>query len=197
VVAEGLHAVCPFSRHDPPGWRGVSRHPGSRHRWGEDGPRVLVGLLRKSRAMGGPISGFGASRLSTLSTDPLRHGWRQRAAQGSASPFGKKLVQQCCAIKKSRNLQRHLARPYRSEVHRRLIAALEQTSYADAWRMLRELEAWLRTKNESTAVSLAEASQELLTLHRLQVPALLRKTLLSTNPIESMFSLVRHSERNI
>jgi hypothetical protein len=32
---------------------------------------------------------------------------------------------------------------------------------------------------------------------RLEVPALLRKTLLSTNPIESMFSLVRHSERNI
>ncbi len=26
---------------------------------------------------------------------------------------------------------------------------------------------------------------------------LLRKTLMSTNPIESMFSLVRHSERNI
>jgi hypothetical protein len=34
-------------------------------------------------------------------------------------------------------------------------------------------------------------------VHRLKVPALLRKTLMSTNPIESMFSLVRHSERNI
>ncbi len=30
-----------------------------------------------------------------------------------------------------------------------------------------------------------------------EVPGLLRKTLMSTNPIESMFSLVRHSERNI
>ncbi len=36
-----------------------------------------------------------------------------------------------------------------------------------------------------------------MTLHRLKVPALLRKTLMSTNPIESMFSLVRHSERNL
>ena len=36
-----------------------------------------------------------------------------------------------------------------------------------------------------------------MTLHRLKGPALLRKTLMSTNPIESMFSLVRHSERNI
>jgi hypothetical protein len=29
------------------------------------------------------------------------------------------------------------------------------------------------------------------------VPVLLRMTLMSTNPIESLFSLVRHSERNI
>ncbi len=47
------------------------------------------------------------------------------------------------------------------------------------------------------AESLHEAFEELLTLHRLKVPALLRKPLMSTNPIESMFSLVRHSERNI
>ena len=111
--------------------------------------------------------------------------------------FGKKLVHQRCAIHKSRNLQRHLAKPYRHEAHRRLMMALEQTSYADARRMLRELEAWLRTTNESAADSLVEAFEEFLTLHRLQVPALLRKTLLSTNLIESMFSLVRHSERNI
>ena len=111
--------------------------------------------------------------------------------------FGKKLVQQRCAIHKSRNLQRHLAKPYRKEAHRQLTTALEHTSYADARRMLLELEAWLRAKNESAADSLLEAFEELLTLHRLKVPALLRKTLLSTNPIESMFPLVRHSERNI
>ena len=111
--------------------------------------------------------------------------------------FGKKLVHQRCAIHKSRNLQRHLAKPYRKEAHRQLTTALEQTSYAEAKQMLRELEAWLRTKNESAADSLREAFEELLTVHRLKVPTLLRKTLMSTNPIESMFSLVRHSERNI
>ncbi|MBH0187021.1 MAG: IS256 family transposase [Nitrospira sp.] len=111
--------------------------------------------------------------------------------------FGKKLAHQRCAIHKSRNVQRHLAKPYRKEAHRQLTAALEQTSYADARRMLLELEAWLRAKNESAADSLREAFEELLTVHRLKVPAVLRKTLLSTNPIESMFSLVRHSERNL
>jgi len=111
--------------------------------------------------------------------------------------FGKKLVHQRCAIHKARNLQRHLAKRYRHEAHQRLTIALEQTHYAEARQMLLELEAWLRTKNESAADSLLEAFEELLTVHRLKVPALLRKTLLSTNPIESMFSLVRHSERNI
>lgn len=111
--------------------------------------------------------------------------------------FGKKLVHQRCALHKSRNVQRHLAKRYRKDAHRRLTIALEQTSYADAKQMLRELERWLQTKNESAAASLREAFEELLTLHRLKVPALLRKTLMSTNPIESMFSLVRHSERNI
>jgi putative transposase len=111
--------------------------------------------------------------------------------------FGKKLVHQRCAIHKSRNVQRHLAKRYRKEAHRRLTIALEQTRYADAKQMLRELERWLQTKNASAAASLREAFEELLTLHRLKVPARLRKTLLSTNPIESMFSLVRHSERNI
>jgi putative transposase len=37
---------------------------------------------------------------------------------------------------KSRNLQRHLAKPYRKEAHRQLTTALEQTSY-EAKQMLR------------------------------------------------------------
>jgi len=75
--------------------------------------------------------------------------------------------------------------------------ALEQEEYGDARSMLKELEKWLRTKNESAADSLLEAFEELLTSHRLKVPALLRKTLITTNPIESMFSLVRQCEKNI
>lgn len=111
--------------------------------------------------------------------------------------FGKKLLHQRCAIHKSRNLQKHLAKRYRKEAHRLLMNALEQEKYDDARSMLKELEKWLRSKNESAADSLLEAFDELLTSHRLQVPALLRKTLITTNPIESMFSLVRQCEKNI
>ncbi len=111
--------------------------------------------------------------------------------------FGKKLLHQRCAIHKSRNLQKHLAKKYRKEAHRLLMNALEQNSYEDAKEMLKDLEKWLRSKNESAADSLLEAFEELLTLHRLKVPNLLRKTLMTTNPIESMFSLVRQCEKNI
>lgn len=111
--------------------------------------------------------------------------------------FGKKLLHQRCSIHKSRNLQKHLAKRFRKEAHRMLFNALEQTEYDDAKAMLLELEVWLRSKNESAADSLLEAFEELLTVHRLKVPALLRKTLMTTNPIESMFSLTRHCERNI
>jgi transposase-like protein len=111
--------------------------------------------------------------------------------------FGKKLIHQRCTIHKDRNIQRHLAKKYRKEAHRRFKTALEQTSYEDAKKMLKEFELWLRGINESAADSLLEAFEDILTLHRLKVPALLRKTLTCTNPIESMFSTVRDCEGNI
>jgi len=110
---------------------------------------------------------------------------------------GSGLVHQRCTIHKDRNIQRHLAKRWRQEAHRRFRAALEQNSYADAKRMLRDFEQWLSQLNESAAESLREAREEILTLHRLKVPALLRKTLHSTNPIESMFSTVRDCEGNL
>ena len=108
-----------------------------------------------------------------------------------------KLLLQRCTIHKDRNLQGHLAKKHRQECHRRYRLALEQNDYREAEKLLRELEQWLRGLNESAADSLLEAFEELLTLHRLKVPGLLRKTLHSTNPIESLFSQVRACEKNI
>ncbi len=97
---------------------------------------------------------------------------------------GSGLVHQRCTIHKDRNIQRHLAKRWRQEAHRRFRAAPEQNSYADAKRMLKDLEQWLRQLNESAADSLKEAFEEILTLH-------------SINPIESMFATVRECEGNL
>lgn len=111
--------------------------------------------------------------------------------------FGKKLIHQRCTIHKDRNIQKHLPKKYRKKAHTLFTDALALTSYKDAKAELKKLEKWLRGINESSANSLNEALEEILTLHRLKVPALLRKSLHSTNPIESMFSTVRKCEHNI
>ena len=51
--------------------------------------------------------------------------------------------------------------------------------------------------NPSAARSLAEGLEETLTVHRLHVPPQLRKTLASTNMIESAFSIVETVCRNV
>jgi putative transposase len=111
--------------------------------------------------------------------------------------YGRKLMVQRCTIHKDRNIQGHLPKKYRAEAHRRYRLALEQNDYKEALKMMRDLERWLRTLNESAADSMLEALEELLTLHRLKVPGLLRKALHSTNAIESLFSRVRSCEKNI
>lgn len=111
--------------------------------------------------------------------------------------FGEDLIHQRCTIHKDRNLQRHLPKRYRKECHRRFRHALALKNYSEARKALNDLEAWLAEINESAAESLREAKEQLLTLHRLEVPELLRRTLHSTNPIESIFAMVRECEGNI
>jgi len=111
--------------------------------------------------------------------------------------FGAGLIHQRCTIHKDRNIQHHLPKRYRREAHRRFRNALALKDYDEAKAALEDLEKWLRQTNESAADSLLEAKEEILTLHRLKVPALLRRTLHSTNPIESMFATVRFAEHNL
>jgi putative transposase len=111
--------------------------------------------------------------------------------------FGKKLLLQRCTIHKARNIQRHLPKKYRLEAKAWFRRAINCVQLNDAKRELHDLEKWLRRINASAAESLLEALDDLLMLHRLRVPAVLRTTLHSTNPIESMFSTVRDCEMNI
>jgi len=111
--------------------------------------------------------------------------------------FGKDLIHQRCTIHKDRNLQRHLPKRWRDEAHRRFRDAVAMTGYEEARQELTRLEVWLAERNESAAASLREAKEELLTLHRLEIPPILRISLHSTNLIESLFSTVRHCEKNL
>ena len=71
------------------------------------------------------------------------------------------------------------------------------TEYADAKRALERLHRELIELNPSAARSLEEGMEETLTVHRLRLPAQLRRTLASTNVIESAFSIVATVCRNV
>ncbi len=141
--------------------------------------------------------GAGAERIKTLQAGALSYRWWRGYHQDAQGPIRQEAHHQRCTLHKDRNIQPHLPKRYRKQAHHLFATALEQNSYKDAKKMLGEFERWLRSINESAADSLVEALEEILTLHRLKVPALLRKSLHSTNPIESMFSMVRQCERNI
>lgn len=111
--------------------------------------------------------------------------------------FGKKLFHQRCTIHKDRNIQSHLSKKYRKAAHIRFRDAINCHNYADAKAELEKLEKWLEDKNPSAAESLRECMEELLTVHRLEIPSLLRKSLHSTNPIESMFAQATWMQGNI
>lgn len=111
--------------------------------------------------------------------------------------FGKDLMHQRCTIHKDRNIQKHLAKRYRKRTHDLYRRALKHAKYDDAKKELLKLRDWLETVNPSAARSLDEALEEILTVHRLEVPEELRKSLTTTNGIENVFSVVRHREKNL
>ena len=67
----------------------------------------------------------------------------------------------------------------------------------DAGRALEQLHVELMHLNPSAARSLEEGMDETLTMHQLRLPAGLRRTLASTNLIESAFSTVETVCRNV
>ncbi len=75
-------------------------------------------------------------------------------------------------------------------MERKLKNAYGMFQYAEAKRALDRLHRELMDLNPSAARSLEEGLEETLTVHRLRVPELLRRTLASTKLIESAFSVV-------
>jgi transposase-like protein len=104
---------------------------------------------------------------------------------------------QRCQVHKRRNVLDHLTDEQKPAVAKRLNAAYALEDYAAAKQALNQLHRELMDLNPSAARSLGEGMEETLTVHRLHVPMQLRKTLASTNVIESAFSIVEVVCRNV
>ena len=110
---------------------------------------------------------------------------------------GEAAMIQRCQVHKRRNVIDHLPEEHKSAVRKKLQNAYAMTEYADARRALDRLHRELMELNPSAARSLEEGMEETLTVHRLRMPAQLRRTLASTNVIESAFSIVETVCRNV
>jgi putative transposase len=104
---------------------------------------------------------------------------------------------QRCQVHKRRNVLDHLTDEQKPAVAKKLNAAYAMENYAAATQALDSLHRELMDLNPSAARSLGEGMEESLTVHRLHVPLQLRKTLASTNVIESAFSIVERVCKNV
>ncbi len=111
--------------------------------------------------------------------------------------FGNRASVQRCQIHKRRNVKQHLPDKYHAEYERKMRAAYKMSSYADAKAALESVGRELERLNPDATSSLREGIEETLTLHRLEIPTVLRTSLSSTNLIESAFSRGRNVMRNV
>ena len=104
---------------------------------------------------------------------------------------------QRCQVHKRRNVLDHLADEQKPAVAKKLNEAYALEDYAAAKQALHMLHRELMGLNPSAARSLGEGMEETLTVHRLRLPLQLRKTMASTNVIESAFSIVEQVCKNV
>ena len=94
-------------------------------------------------------------------------------------------------VHKKRNVKAHVPEKHHAELERRLSEAYHETGYEAAKASLEATARWLERINPDAASSLREGLEETLTVVRLGLAGALRRTLATTNPIESALSVTR------
>jgi len=111
--------------------------------------------------------------------------------------LGEQTPVQRCTVHKKRNVLEHLSKTDRPWVSRRMTQAYTQTDEHKARKDLLALADQLQKINPSAAKSLLEGLDETLTVQRMHLPEQLRRSLRSTNIIESANNGVRDRSRNV
>lgn len=101
-------------------------------------------------------------------------------ARAVRSAFGSRVAIQRCQVHKLRNVTDHLPQTYHAEYRRKISAAYAMTSSGDARPTLERIVKELERISESAASSLRGGIDETLTVHRLGLPASLRRCLRTT-----------------
>jgi transposase-like protein len=111
--------------------------------------------------------------------------------------FGQAACVQRCQVHKTRNILDYLPDRQRPWAHAILRRAYTNEDPAKARRLLDDLARRLDDEFPSAAESVREGLDETLTVLRLPLSERLRRSLATTNPIESLMSRSRHVHRNV
>ena len=118
-------------------------------------------------------------------------------AKAISDVFGDHAVIARCRVHKERNVLDHLPERERPWVRKKLQAAWANPDAGEAEAALEALARQLEKVNPDAAGSLREGLAETLTVTRLGITGSLLKTVMSTNPMESMIEIVRDHARNV
>ena len=111
--------------------------------------------------------------------------------------FGAKALIQRCTLHKRRNIADHLPDKEKAWVDAKLVKAFDHLDPDAGLRNAKRLAAQLDKNYPSAAASLREGLEEMFTVTRLGIDGRLAKTLTTSNPIESMISIARATNRNV
>ena len=168
---------------------------------GQDGRKMILGIRQgatENATVVGELLGDLVSRGLDFTKPRLYVLDGSKALTAAVKKYaGESAAIQRCHVHKRRNVLDHLTDEQKPGVAKRLNAAYALEDYAAAKQALNQLHRELMDLNPSAARSLGEGMEETLTVHRLHVPMQLRKTLASTNVIESAFSIVERVCRNV
>jgi putative transposase len=111
--------------------------------------------------------------------------------------FGTRAAVQRCTLHKRRNVTDHLPDKEKAWVDAKLVKAFAHPDPEQGLRNARHLAGLLEKSYPGAAASLCESLEEMFTVARLGIDGRLATTLTSSNPIESMISIARTTNRNV
>jgi transposase-like protein len=117
--------------------------------------------------------------------------------KGIRTRFGARALVQRCQIHKKKNVLDHLPKNLRKSVGKVMSDAYKSPSRTAAKTRLLKLAQQLMEDNPDAAASLKEGLDEILTVKGMGLPAILEKTLSTTNAIENLNGSIRKVSRRV
>ena len=111
--------------------------------------------------------------------------------------FGGLAAVQRCTLHKRRNVADHLPEKEKAWVDAKLVKAFNHPDHELGLRNAKHLAGLLDKTYPGAANSLREGLEEMFTVSRLGIDGRLAKTLITSNPVESMISIARTTNRNV